>query len=1068
MGILPRRLTRVRLAVLLGVVAVLAAAGSVLFIRAQTASARRQALAGLATVAQLQAHTIAGWRAERVADVAELAHRRLFAEIAAAPGDEKMRREVQAELAFTERVHPNETVFLTAPGGAVLAANGRAATVDETTRAEIARAARTRAPQLGDIFRPGGEGPPVLDALAPVAGAGGAAVAVVVLRCDAARSIYLLMESWPVPSATAEALLVERRGDEAVFLNGRRSAQQAALRLRLPLSRAGSPAVWAALGGRGSFEGRDDRGVAVLAAVQRVPDSPWAVVAKMDRAEALAGLHARVLATLAGALGLVLLAGFGGSFVYKAQGKAALAARLAAERDRSAALQRFETTLRSIGDAVITTGADSRVEFMNPVAERLTGWALDEARGRPLTDVFRIVNEHTRQPAENPVARVLHEGAVVGLANHTALLARDGREVPIADSGAPIRDPEGATTGVVLVFRDQTAERAAERERMLLTATIQGSLNEIYLFDADTLRFRFINQGALRNLGYSAEEIRGMTPLDIKPDLTPAAFAELLAPLRRGALAEQRFETVHERKDGSRYPVEVHVQLFEHLGERVFLAVIQDITERRRAAEARRASEAQLRALFAALPDVVLVLGRDGRYLEVAPTAATLLHPPKELLGNTVAEVFDDDHARPITAAITAAAESGRKQTVEYTLPAPGGGRTFVTTVVPRGDGTVVLVARDVTDHRRAEAQLRHAQKMEAVGTLAGGIAHDFNNLLQGLLSLVQAAQMQSHDSPLARLLAEIQRHIERGAGLTRQLLLFSRQTPTRRERLDLGALTGEHAAMLRQLLPETISLEFRPAAAPVLVDADPAQIGQVLTNLAINARDAMPAGGTLTISVTRDDRVAALEVADTGLGMTAEVQQHIFEPFFTTKPTGKGTGLGLAVVWGIAEEHGGRIEVESRPGRGTRFRFTVPLAPGDAAPAEPAPAPADLLRGHGERVLLVEDEAGARDGLTQLLTLLGYAVTATANGEEAIALPATPGFDILLTDYRLPGRTGLEVAERLAGRWPGLKVIVMSGYAPEDVAGEIFSAGAVHFLQKPFNMAALAAALRAALAATQ
>jgi PAS domain S-box-containing protein len=929
---------------LIALVAVLFAGGGTMYVRRQARAERHNTFAGLASVAAMKAEAIAAWRAERLAHVTELAQgillRQALVSHLTAPADAALRERIRAHLDLTRRLYADAAVFLAAPDGRVLVADGGAPVVDEATRAEIRCAAGGNTPMLGDLLRPGG-GAPVLDALAPMAGNDGRAAAVLVLRTDPAHDLFPLIQRWPLPSASAETLLVERRGDDVVFLNDLRFHPNAALTLRVPLTRADAAAVQAALGRAGAFAGNDYRGVAVLANLQPVPGSPWFLVAKVDRSEVLATLRPAVTMPLLAALALTLAAGFGAAFVYKAQGKTALAGMYDVERARRQALETFETTLRSIGDAVITTDAEGRVEFMNPVAEGLTGWSHAEARGEALPEVFHIVNEQTRQPVESPVARVLREGAVVGLANHTVLIARDGRNVPIADSGAPIRDPQGATTGVVLVFRDQSAERAA--------------------------------------------------------------------------------------------------------------------------AAALRASEAKLRALFAALPDVVLVVDRDGRYREIAPTGADLLYrPAAELLGKTMTEVFDAEHARQFLAAIATTLDSGRRTAIEYTLPIAGVERTFTATVVPHGDDSVVLVARDVTERRRTEAELRQAQKMEAVGTLAGGIAHDFNNLLQALLAMVEGARMQAHGSPLERSLAEIERQVQRGAGLTRQLLLFTRKTPTQRECFDLATLVADHAAMLRQLLPETIALAL--TTAPAAVEADPAQIGQVLTNLAINARDAMPGGGTLAITVARNDGEAVLEVSDTGVGMSDEVRQRIFDPFFTTKPAGKGTGLGLAVVWGIAKEHGGRVEVESAPGHGARFRVALPAADGPTASAPAAEAGDDLLHGRGERVLLIEDEPGAREGLTELLALLGYTVTAAASGEEAGRFPAAPSFDLLLTDYRLPGVTGLEAAQQLATRWPDLRVIVMSGYAPEDFARDLFASGAVHFLQKPFDVASLARALRAAL----
>lgn len=268
---------------------------------------------------------------------------------------------------------------------------------------------------------------------------------------------------------------------------------------------------------------------------------------------------------------------------------------------------------------------------------------------------------------------------------------------------------------------------------------------------------------------------------------------------------------------------------------------------------------------------------------------------------------------------------------------------------------------------------------------------------------------------------------------------------------------------MLRRLLPERITAVLEKDSSPLPVAGDPSQLEQILVNLVLNARDAMASGGRLTVRTLRQGDEVCLEVEDTGMGMSRELRERIFEPFFTTRE--QGTGLGLAVVHGIVTGHGGRIEVSTEEGRGSSFRVWLPLASpinrGEAAGGRETGGPSGL----GERVLLVEDDPGAREGLAGILRLLGYVVTEAASGEGAMEIPADPPFDVLLTDYMLPGSSGLEVAGALRERWPGLQVIVMSGYAEDQMDRTHLGQASVRFLQKPFDMATLARELRAALA---
>jgi len=378
-----------------------------------------------------------------------------------------------------------------------------------------------------------------------------------------------------------------------------------------------------------------------------------------------------------------------------------------------------------------------------------------------------------------------------------------------------------------------------------------------------------------------------------------------------------------------------------------------------------------------------------------------------------------------------------------------------------------VAVKRDVTREVALQRQLHESQRMEAIGRLAGGVAHDFNNLLQAMLSHIQLLGGRSLDAArLAGIRAELEEQVRRGAALTRQLLVFSRRDSARAERLDVNEVITHESRMLRRLVRESIAITPALAAEPLPVEADRGQLEQVMMNLVVNASDAMPDGGTITLRTGCEDGSVWLEVEDTGSGIPDEILPRIFEPFFTTKPREKGTGLGLAVVHGIVTALGGSVSARSKVGAGTSVRVVLRRA--DAAAPEPAPPPPpadDLPLGRGERLLVVEDEEAARDGLQRALTMLGYEVVAAGSAEEALALPPIPGFDVLLTDVVLPGMQGGELMRRLRERWGALETIVMSGYADDDEVRSRIGHGTVRFLQKPFSIVALARELRALLA---
>jgi len=375
-------------------------------------------------------------------------------------------------------------------------------------------------------------------------------------------------------------------------------------------------------------------------------------------------------------------------------------------------------------------------------------------------------------------------------------------------------------------------------------------------------------------------------------------------------------------------------------------------------------------------------------------------------------------------------------------------------------------IKRDITRQRELEAQLRQTQKMEALGQLAGGIAHDFNNILtiiQGFASFLTRALppgAQGHED-----VQGIARATERASGLTEQLLAFSRQQSLKAEVFDLSPVVAETAALVERLLGEHIEVKLQLADAPAWVHADRGQISQVIINMALNARDAMPAGGTLTLGTFVDPvaRQVVLSVRDTGSGMDAATRSRLFEPFFTTKPRGQGTGLGLATAYGIVTKSGGHIEVDTEPGAGSVFRVVLPAR--RPTPVTPSPAPSlEDLRG-GETVLVVDDEPELVRLVARILHSYGYSViTAAGPGAAMVAFgERTSRIDLLLTDVVMPGTTGPVLAERLRGVDPDLVVMFMSGYSEESLPPSINGRKAP-LLTKPFTPDGLARAVRSVL----
>ncbi|GAP18807.1 PAS domain-containing protein [Levilinea saccharolytica] len=599
------------------------------FYTQQAQSLHAQKTNELQSIAALKVQQIIRWRMERLTDARMNSTSPFFNQALqkwlADPTDDRLTAELLERLQMITVQEEYQNVILTDPqGNLLLSADPQVTSLEADTQKLAAQAAASGEIRMADFARSAVSGKVTLAIAAPFSDGQQPPAAVIVFQIDPEEYLYPLIQSWPVPSQSAETLLVQKQGTDVLFLNTLRFRSDPPLTIRIPLTETQVPAVRAALGRTGEFEGLDYRGVQVLSHLLPIPDTPWFMVAKVDQAEILTGVRSLGLTVLLVVLLSVLMTAVLAVYTFNHRHRVLLQNLLMEEQQRRQAQEETRTTLYSIGDGVICTDGAGLVTLLNPIAEALTGWSEAEAKGKPLAQIFHIISEETRLRVENPVERVLREGSIVGLANRTLLIHRDGGERPIVDSSAPIRSAEGKITGVVLVFRDQTEERAAQRERALLNFTISTSLNEIYLFDAQTLRFRFANDGAIKNLGYSMDQLHGMTPLSLKPEFTAETFRQKLEPLLSHDTANLVFETFHQRADGSRYPVDVHLQLFEYEGEQVFLAVINDITERRQAEEALRKSESIFKKIFEILPIGLWLADKDGTLIQGNPAGVKI------------------------------------------------------------------------------------------------------------------------------------------------------------------------------------------------------------------------------------------------------------------------------------------------------------------------------------------------------------------------------------------------------------------------------------------------------------
>jgi two-component system cell cycle sensor histidine kinase/response regulator CckA len=1006
----------------------------------------------------------------------------------------------------------------------------------------------------------------------------------------------------------------------------------------------------------------------------------------------------------------------------------------------------FRTTLYSIGDGVITTDKRGCILQMNPVAEKLTGWKESDAKGKGISKVFHIINELTRKRAVNPVRRILREGIVIGLANHTVLISRSGKEYPIADAGSPIRDDNGKIVGAVLVFRDQSAERQAQHEirkardyatpvwdeKEKRIVRIYGASQDItkqkaaeqairereewfrkladttstaiFIYQED--KFVYVNRATQELTGYSEKELLSMNFWDVvHPEHRELVRQRGLAR-QHGAKLPGRYQIKIINKDGTERWIDLTAGKIDWQGKPAGIGTAFDITDIKQSETALRQSEQLLRTFLNSTSDFVFLKDNNFRHLlannslcnfygknekeiigktdfdlmpeknalecrrsdeqalntkniviteefvrgqyfetlkfpvklsdkewgvggfirnitaqkEIEKEITLLAHAIKsisdcvsitdmedkilyvnnaflktygyqedELIGKNISIVRSDKNSPEIVKQILAATKLGgwegelinkRKDGSEFYvrlstsvvrdtkgspialigvstditekkkaeeeikslhqqyerffledltgdyISTPEGKiitcnpafirmfgfanmeealatnmatlfhsheerarllsrlqrekkLEYIEIEMMKRDGTPIYIVANIigrfdkddhlieiqgylfddTKRRQLEEGLRHAQKLESLGTLASGIAHDFNNVLGIILGHATLLErVHANPEKFAQSIDAITSATQRGASLVKQMLTFARKTEVVFQPLELNILVKEVAKMLRETFPKTIEVETSITKDLPPINGDPTQIHQILLNLCVNARDAMPKGGTLTITTEIIDahqiatkfpnlnsqRYILLSVTDTGIGMDKATLNRIFEPFFTTKAPGFGTGLGLSVVHGIVSSHGGFIDVKSSLGKGTTFYVYLPAAQRTVLEYQSSKKDAEEAQGGTETILIIEDEELLRELLQHLLISKGYKVISAKDGLQGVEIYKEnyKNISLVISDLGLPKLSGEDVFKQIKQFRPEAKVILASGFIEPELKSQLMESG--------------------------
>ncbi|HYL85163.1 MAG TPA: PAS domain S-box protein [Candidatus Angelobacter sp.] len=747
----------------------------------------------------------------------------------------------------------------------------------------------------------------------------------------------------------------------------------------------------------------------------------------------------------------------------------------------------FRALIDAAPDGFVVVNQEGRIVLVNVQTEQLFGYSRAELLNQPVEVLIpeRLRGRHRFHRAgfmSGPVLRPM--GAGLELYG----LRKDGTEFPLEISLSPIQADSALLVSAVI--RDIT-ERKRAQQRIL---TLLDSAPDAMVVVNENGRIVLVNTQTEQLFGYRRSELLGQLVEVLVPERFWAEHRKhrgkymdhvQVRPMGAG------LELFGIRKDGTEFPVEI--SLSPHRTEEGVLvsSTIRDVTERKRVDEALRQSEASFRGMVEGTYGVYRATA-DGTILMANASLARLLdyESEKEVLSlNLAADIF---------------------QPGEYSanlFDQPGSRKQFtrIETHWKRKDGKVItvelsgrviadeqgkplcfeVIVEDISHRRGVEHRLRHVQKMEAIGRLAGGIAHDFNNVLGVITGYSEMLLDKLSSEPkLSSLVNSVLKATERGASLTRQLLAFSRQQVLEPRVINIQQHMKAVEDLLRRVLGEDVHLTVDVGDSPIHLRADPTQLEQVIMNLVVNARDAMPTGGNLTIEVsrahldaeyckhvsdTRPGNYACIAVTDTGCGMSQEVLSRVFEPFFTTKESGKGTGLGLATVYGIVKQSGGNITVYSEVGHGTTFKVYLPLS--EETVSKPDITLLDGVVPKGtETILYVEDERSLREVTCEYLKNKGYGVLLACDAEEAtnIAETVTQTIDLLLTDVILPASSGVQLAQRLTAGHPQMRVLYVSGYTADTIIHNGGHDSNFAFLTKPFSLPALARKIRAILDADQ
>jgi len=1043
----------------------------------------------LEAIARLKSDQVANWIADEMFDANAIAQNKLLInrlEMWRVEPTVENKQNVTAFLKTLKSEHGYEHIFMAdEKGNFLISSDDNDYSVAPYLKKKIAQSLQLDSVVTTDLYECPVHDTIHIDFIAPVSGQEPNLSAAIVFQFNPNKFLFPLIQSWPILSKSSETLLYKVEGDSILFLNELKHKKNTALNFSLSMTDEDVVAIKAAkASSEGLIEGKDYVGNEVLGFVIKIPNTEWIMVSKTNKKELFSTLYYEMGIVILLVVFLLLFLAAGMAFLYNSRQKSIF-------RDLYKQQEYYFTTLKSIGDAVISTNKKGIVEYLNPVAEQLTGWLNTEIQGKNLEEIFKIINEETREAVESPVHKVLREGVVVGLANHTLLISKDGREIPIADSGAPIKNEIGEIIGVVLVFRDQTEEREFQEKIAQSEAQYRELVESTdaiaWEYDVEQDNWVYVAPQVTEKLGWLPEE---WTNLDfwknnLHPDERESAANYCFACAAKGEphALEYRFKS----KDGNYIWIRDVVSV-EMLGNKPvkLRGVMFDITERKNAEIGLQQKNTFIQTVLDNLPIGVALNKIDEgnafymnrKFEEIYGWKASVLKD----IASFFEKVYPDENYRnKLIQIIMEGIESGDPNKMHWEnieITRNDGSKGFVNAVnIPLPEqNTMVSTVMDITHRKRVQNELieakEKAEESERLKTaFLANMSHEIRTPLNGILGFTNLLAEEDNLSKESKkeFAFIINKSAEGLLKIINDILDISRletgKADIEQKPFDMGRTLSTIFSIFQKkpTAPgrSNVELIVKKPDKPLVLNTDETRLIQIFSNLLDNALRFTSKGSvTFGISGIKENK-AEFFVADTGVGIPKEKHGVIFDRFSqadnsTTRSYG-GTGLGLSIVKKLLELMGSEISIESEPGKGTIFRFILPfISFKQTSEDKIEELTTDSIKYNQIKILVVEDDSVSRIYLRQILNNHSGELFFAETGKEALLLFENQNPDVILMDIGLPDMSGLEVVRKIRKKNNNVYIIAQTAYAMAEDKQKALDAGCNDYISKPIKTALL------------